>query len=341
MITTNDIITLPISNNSLSSGLDYALISWACTFNRMGTNNLYRRLEKILIGVASESELIALLKSQNTSYNLLGRTRWYEHDRYDISINGTAVDLKTNFLDTSNVHILKKYNSLNSTKEDWFLNCTALVPKDQFLSKAKHKVDINYIFSFAEGKFNENNLCSPLVHAFWDYRWLKKAQCRNDFSTEQLDIFYDAPSDDVSIKIFGSSSRNVSCIEEIMLNRCHVKTKNAFHQVFSVLWTGMHIPSSKLVITKSQSNLREEIDCTTGFDTIRNGNLFTISMNNWQSLKLYQPQIHFLGWINIQDLQVIGQTYPRFTHTIEQYAETEVANIGCPVRELSSLSCLI
>jgi len=117
MITTNDIVKLPVKEDSLKVGLDYALISWTSTFNRMGKPNPYKRIEKILLGVAAENEFIEYLKKQHIKYELKGRTRWYEVDRYDIGINGTPVDIKANFLDLSSAHIQSKYDSLFMTKE--------------------------------------------------------------------------------------------------------------------------------------------------------------------------------------------------------------------------------
>lgn len=78
MITTDDIVKLPVKEDSLKVGLDYALISWTSTFNRMGKPNPYKRIEKILLGVAAENEFIEYLKTKHTKYELKGRTRWCE-----------------------------------------------------------------------------------------------------------------------------------------------------------------------------------------------------------------------------------------------------------------------
>ena len=153
MITTNDIVKLLVKDDSLKAGLDYALISWTSTFNRMGKPNPYKRIEKILLGVAAENEFIDYLKSKHIKYELKGRTRWYEVDRYDIGINGTPVDIKANFLDLSSAHIQSKYDSLFQSKEEWFLKCHALVPLDQFNCASDRKVKKNYLFPFIEGYF--------------------------------------------------------------------------------------------------------------------------------------------------------------------------------------------
>ena len=340
MIAPNDIVKLPVKEDSLKAGLDYALISWTSTFNRMGKPNPYKRIEKILLGVAAENEFIDYLKAKNIKYELKGRTRWYEADRYDIGINGTPVYIKANFLDLSSAHIQSKYDSLFQSKEEWFLKCHALVPLDQFNCASERKIKKNYLFPFIEGYFTEGAMVGPLVHAFWDYTWLKKGPYKDDHSTEHLIIGYSTPDENASIKIYGTSAKNEACIEEIKLNKKHVISTNSFHQVFSIVWTGATLPQGKLTIRKDESKVKEIITNTCEFELVQTADGYAPSVNSWQSLKLYQYSIYLLGWIKENDFRVIGDEYPRFSHNIEQYGDTKVDNWGCLVSELEPVSSI-
>lgn len=340
MIQKNDIVKLPVSNHSLSVGLEYALMSWTSTFNRMGKPNPYKRIEKILLGVAAESEFIDFLKSRKIKYDLTGRTRWYEADRYDIKINGTPIDVKANFLDLSTPHIQSKYDSLFLEKEEWFLKCHALVPLDQFNCKSERMIKKAYLFPFIEGYFSEGTLVNPLIHAFWDYQWLKKGDYKNDNSSEHLMIGYSDPCSDASIRIYGTSSKNEACIEDISLNKKHSISVNKFYQVFSIVWTGNGVPTGTLSIRMDGTTLKEKISNICSFELERTDDGYSPCSNHWQSVNLYKYSIYLLGWIKEDDFRVNGDEYPRFSHNIEQYGDTKVDNWGCLVEELEPIDSI-
>ncbi len=340
MVTQSDIVKLSVGTKSLEAGLEYALLSWTSTFNRMGKPNPYKRIEKILLGVAAENEFINYLESNNIKYELRGRTRWYEVDRYDISINNKPIDVKANFLDLSTQHIQNKYNSLFITKEEWFLKCHALVPLDQFNCKSERMIKKRYVFPFIEGYFAEGSHQHPLIHAFWDYEWLKKGPYKDDTSAEHLLFGYTMPSEFASIRIYGTSAKNESCVEDIVLDKKHKISENLFHQVFSVIWTGKSFPDGTLTISKDQTRLKEKIYSNCAFELKQTDDGYMPSVNNWQSVKLYNYSIFLLGWIDEDDFRVIGDEYPRFSHNIEQYGDTKVDNWGCLVDELEPMSTL-
>ncbi|KAA6340378.1 hypothetical protein EZS27_011753 [termite gut metagenome] len=133
MVNQNDIVKVDIDDSFFSKGLEYALISWTSTFNRMGKPNPYSRLQKIILGIIAEKAFEGFLTKNNIDYETNGKTKWYEIDRYDIGIGGFAIDVKANFLDLNSPFIRsKQQNHLFDNKESWFLKCHALVPLDQF-----------------------------------------------------------------------------------------------------------------------------------------------------------------------------------------------------------------
>ena len=168
----------------------------------------------------------------------------------------------------------------------------------------------------------------------------EKGVYKDDRTAEHLMIGYNAPSDAASIKVYGTSSKNVSCIEEIHLTKKHIISENTFHQVFSIVWTGSAGPTGKLTIRKENSRIKEVIEPTCDFDLMQTSDGYTPYVNNWQSVKLYDYAIYLLGWIKEDDFRVIGDEYPRFSHNIEQYGDTKVDNWGCLVEELEPISSL-
>lgn len=342
MIKTIDIQTINVDGSWFRDGLDYALISWTSTFNRMGKPNPYSRIEKILIGIIAEKALEDFLKRNQIAFETSGKTKWYEVDRYDIGLNGYAIDVKSNFLDLSSSYIASKYNELSGNKLGWFLKCHALVPLDQFNPGANlrraHKRDKIYVFPFIEGYFNELDWKKPLIHTFWDYKWLKRAECKDLPSLGNLIIKYSGEGQDASINIYGTTKKNQACIEKVSLSTKMVRTQNDFFQIFSIEWTGNSMPNADLWIISKTLEISEVIKPECSFELIKTDFGYWPIKNNWQSLNFYSPQVYLLGWIYEEDFRVTGSEQKRFTKTIEQYSEIKVDNWGCIVRELEPMS---
>ena len=331
-----DIIKLNVSNDSLMRGLNYALLSWTSTFNRMGKPNPYTRMQKIMIGVAAEHEFVKYLESKGIQYDLSGRTRWYEVDRYDLSINGVPVDVKANMLDFRSPYIVDKISG--TTIEQWLLKCQALVPLDQFNCKSARKVKKCYVFPFIGGYFDTMFGAQPYIHAFWDYRWLKKGPYKDDRTRSALKLYYSKPSKDASIRIYGADGNNGACIEDVELSQPSVTTKNRYFKVFSVLWTGDGDPQGDLTIKWMQNNLKEKIKAELSFELERTADGYAPSENNWQSMQMFDYTIYIAGWIHEDDMRVDGKEYKRFCKDVEQYQEIKVDNWGCDVRDLNPLN---
>ncbi len=344
MIRANNIVSVGVKDCWFRFGLDYALISWTSTFNRMGKPNPYKRLQKILIGVIAENAFEKYLIDNDIVYETSGKTKWYEVDRYDIGINGYAVDVKSSFLDTTTVLISTKCNDLFRDKLTWFLQCHALVPLDQFNpgknKRRAHKRDKIYSFPFVEGYFKEQSWSKPLVHAFWDYKWLKRAEYKSLPNLGKLKVEYAGHETDAFIRIHGTTKSKTACIEDVNLNKRKQRTLNDFFQVFSVEWRGNNKPTAEVRITSDVLKITETIkpECTFELKRIETG--YWPIENNWQSIALHNSKVYLLGWIYEEDLRIIGNEYKRFTKTIEQYAETKVDNWGCRIQELEPMNTI-
>jgi hypothetical protein len=344
VITANDIVKIDIQEQWFRKGLEYALISWTSTFNRMGKPNPYIRIEKILLGIIAELAIEEYLISSNIEFETNGKTKWHDVDRYDIGINGFAIDVKSNFLDLNSAYLNLKLPRNIKDKLDWFLKCHALVPLDQFnpasSERRAHKRDKVYIFPFIEGNFKEAAGNEALVHTFWDYKWLKRAEYKDLPALGKLSIQYNGTAKAASICIYGTTKKNVACFEHVNLKSNKIETKNDFFQVFSIEWTGQNIPDGLLKINSNKLNIEERIKPECSFELEKRVDGYWPIENNWQSLKLYNSQVYMLGWISEEDFRIAGKVEKRFTKTIEQYSEIKVDNWGCLIEELEPLIAL-
>tara|TARA_B100001248_G_scaffold255023_1_gene234234 strand:- start:94 stop:1125 length:1032 start_codon:yes stop_codon:yes gene_type:complete len=326
-------------------GLDYALKSWTSTFNRLGKPNPYSRIEKILIGIIAELAVENYLKASEISYDEKGKTRWYEKDRYDIGIGNYAVDVKANFLDLNSNYIQKIFSE-NNIRHQWLNKCISLVPLDQF-NPAKKDRKINqrkkvYVFPFIEGCFNENIInSSNLIHAFWDYRWLKRAEFKTYGPLGKLKISYFGSLDEnQKIILYGTSKPKQFIKETIFLNNNRIITKNKYHQVFSIRLIGK--PDGSLKIESSEQKLSEVIlpDCNFELEKNLITSKYVPKENNWQNLSLNSVKIYLCGWMKDEDLRILGRSYKRFDKSIPQYSEIKIDNWGVEVSELNHMKSI-
>lgn len=339
-----DIIQMKFSHDLFERSLDYALISWPVTFNRLGKSNPYKRIQKILIGIIAENVFENYLIDSKISYGKQGKTKWYEEDRYDIDIGKYAVDVKSSFLDLDSPFIQDKSSNLFDDKFSWFTKCHALVPLDQFNpganEKRSHNRDKIYVFPFIEGTFRFSQSGHNLIHAFWDYKWLKKAPFKNDPHLGKLSIKYHGALNSSSIQIIGTTDKNKSCIETISFDSPNTISSNSFFQVFTIRWLGPK-PIGDLHIISNNLNLEEIIKPDLNFLLQKSTNGIWPIHNNWQNLTIYDCTIFLLGWIHDERLRIVGKKFPRFCKITGQYQDTLIENWGCSIYELEPLSSLI
>ncbi len=202
-----------------------------------------------------------------------------------------------------------------------------------------HKRDKVYLFPFIEGYFNEEHGNDCLVHAFWDYKWLKRAESKDLPNLGKLKIVYQGNLKKAKLRIFGTTSKNMICVETIDINSKEIKTNNDFFQVFSLEWIG-DIPNGELTIKSISLGLTETIKPLLSFSLRATETGYWPVENNWQNIGLQKGKVFLLGWIYEEDFRIIGKEYKRFTKTIEQYQETKVDNWGCVIENLEPIRTL-
>jgi len=148
MITFSDFITTPYTPDMTLGGITYACKSLAYTYNRMGSSP-FKRLSRIVAGVAVELAFRRYLSHENIPYNNLGATPFTDPDRYDISIGGRRCDIKSYLV------IHKQKISQIRKRPAQLLDAQALVPVDQIESSHLEAEDV-YIFAFCTALLTPN-----------------------------------------------------------------------------------------------------------------------------------------------------------------------------------------
>jgi len=322
------------------AGLKYALKSWSNTFNRLGSKNLYKRIEKISLGIVAELAVEQYLKDNKIPYSTKGRTKWYEEDRYDIGIGEYAIDVKANIIDVTIPKIARTYDDLLRNPNDWLSDCVALVPEDQFNpgnnKKRSHELKKKaYVFVFMypidDDLFIKN--IEKYIHAFWDYRWLQKGYSKDSTRSGKLSCNI---KDGGIVRIFGTSSEKEIVIEDISMKSSSSSTsKNCFFQVFSALWLSDSFPESNLTIRMEGQDLVEVIEpyFDNDFRNCDNG----IIVNNWYPFVYNDLNIVLAGWMTDDQMRLNGFPVPRFSHNVKQYPEIKVDNYGVKVSDLNNI----
>ncbi len=323
------------------AGLKYALMSWSSTFNRLGSKNIYKRIEKITLGIISELAVEQYLKDSKIQYSTKGRTKWYEEDRYDIGIGKHAIDIKANIIDVTTPKIARTYNDLLSNPNDWLSDCTALVPEDQFNpgNNKNRNHDLKkkaYVFTFIypldDDPFTPHD--EKYIHAFWDYKWLQKGDSKDTTRSGRLRC---SIKERGIVRIFGTSSEKVIVIEDISIKPGSESiSKNTFYQVFSALWLSDSFPESKLTICMEGQDLVEVIEPSVDND-FRNCDV-GIVFNNWYPFVYHDLNIVLAGWMTDNQMRLYGFPVKRFCHDIKQYQEIQVDNFGVKVSDLNNIT---
>lgn len=334
----HQIVRIKAKTDWIKQGLKYGALSWTDTFNRMGKPNPYKKILNILIGKVAENAVQEYLKESNILYDLKGSTKWYEIDIDDLEIHNYQIDVKSNFIDKNSAYIKrKKIDSKLEAKLQWFMKCHALVPTDQINAKNRGPNGMKkiYVFVFVEGTIN-NESDSHIMHAFWDYRWTKKAEHKNAAHLGRLHIST-LSKQNVELTIYGTTSKHEAAIEKILIQNGQFTTVNSYHQVFS-MYLNTGLPDSDIIVHAEDAQLIETIKPKISFSLDDSIKPVQIMSNDWNSVDIQIDYCYVAGWKTKEDFIVISKEYPRFTKVFEQYEDTLTNNFACDVKELEPIS---
>ena len=292
-------------------------------------------MEKIIVGKVSEDSVFKIFDNEQIVYDTKGKTKWYQIDQYDVALKDHPVDIKSNFIDLNNSYFLKRIPGNDGDIRKWICSFHSLVPMDQMNAtkrslKTKTK---KYIFAYIEGKFGPGKN-SVVVHAFWDYKWLKKGEEKNSARVGKLKISY-ASKDKNFLTIYGTTEKNKAVIEKIELGKA-VTTKHDFYQIFSIKFEE-GFPQSVLTIKSDNLNLTEKINPEIKFDITKEEKVIISVENNWSQIWLNDCRVHVAGFIDEDEFKIVAEVLPRYSKNIEQYQDTLADNFGCMVHELNPI----
>ena len=140
MITADDLVSLPYTQDLTQAGVAYAARSLPYTYDRMG-GSPFDRLRRIAAGVAVELAFRRYLTGEGVPFDILGATPFSAPDRYDLALGGRRCDVKS--------YLIFKKSRIRPLRREpaRLLEAPALVPADQAADSHLAYEDL-YIFAF-------------------------------------------------------------------------------------------------------------------------------------------------------------------------------------------------
>jgi hypothetical protein len=333
MLAPNDVEALTVQKKWVDAGVDYALRSWAVTFNRLGKKNIYSRLSKIVVGVVAEHATRAALEKYKIDFDSTGATEWYAVDRYDMGVNGKSIDIKAIFLDRDNNSQMKKLNKAGvlADLQTGILRFTALVPEDQFNSAAakrragREKI---YVFPIVDANSEVSSSAGRLCHLMWDYRWLKKGDKKDSAHLGRLEV---SSKTGGKVRLIGTSEKNKLVVEDVQAGTSTRQSKNEFWQLFSIELLG-HKPID-LTVKSPHCRVTEKIHARLGFAIKPSAD--KPAQNDWSPVGIANGSVYVAGFATDNYLRLNGKPYPRYSKDVLQYSDTLISNWGISVQKLT------
>jgi hypothetical protein len=318
MLTKEDIFVVQVSDKMILDAVHYAEKSLHYTYNRMGSAKPYDRVRNIVKGLVMEAAFKRLLEFHQVHFDLYGNTHWTKKDRYDVGIDGHKFDIK-------GFHIGESWKAEAIRKDrGWLLDCCALVPSDQIVTKSL-KDDDYYVFPFLVGEFERgadhvvHHDWSYFIHVFWDFAWIKnKTWCNR--GTLRIES---KSEETVHFRLGGQGQDQELIIEEFDLKpMAVVSTKNEY---YTVLFTQTSkLPQGEILIVCDGNEKTEIIDVT-----------------SWENIWVYSGIVCFTGYITKAEFRKRSVEIPRFFKECKQYGETKTVNRKMMVQDLNPLNILL
>jgi hypothetical protein len=318
MITNADFLRLPFTPDLTKGGITYAIRSLPFTYDRMGGSS-FKRLRRIVAGVAVELAFRRYLGQQNIPFDVKGATPFTDPDRYDVALGGHRCDIKS-FLISHRSQIA----SLHSNPES-LLKAPALVPLDQHTSDG-HREDDLYIFAFLTGlttttqadiqKALEADQPVHLMHP------LPKVWSRPANWVPLAPLVFKSDSDrKLTVEINGQAEGHEFLSRAVELPpHTRVTVEDAFFALSSV-----HVaqfPGARV-----------------GLHSPMMGDVYIINPFHWGNIWVYGLEIILTGYIPYDEFRHRANSIPPGSRVF-QYSKTKTKNLAIPVAGLKPLSRL-
>jgi len=319
VLTSTDLLRLPVPRDLIEGGIAYAARSLQHTYNRMG-GSPYDRLRRIVAGVAVELAFRRHLTQNNIPFDVKGATPFTDPDRYDVSLGGHRCDVKS-FLITRRGQIANIHRDAGL-----LLDAPALVPSDQDAGEGHHDDDI-YLFAFltALTAASPRDLTrairagqpTHILHAL-PKAWANP-QTWTPLGRLSLKSECDAP---LTVELNGQIEDRDFVNERLVLPpRTRVESRTAY---FSVASLRVENPPGGRAALHSPARNETHV----------------VQPHEWGNVWVYGMDIYLTGWISRDEFRRRAKPVPPGSRVF-QYDETRVKNLAVDVRELKPLGQLL
>lgn len=312
MIRQEDIVELDISQEDLDSAIDYGMISVNFTYDRMNfQGQIHRRIRKIVEGVLIESAFRRYLDQEEVDY-IHSPTHFTKTDRADMQAGGRRIDLKGTFVN------IDSYEG-----KGWLLECSALVPQDQFERRGFMKPDDIYIFPFLVGRENLN--ATDYESSFWCNVVSREILYRNlelrpDHSLGNMEVWLKSGKEE-TVEILGQDKNGDLLSENLHLEADSKKqTENEFYSL--LVFRSKTPPTSRIRYKTSDGDL--------GF----------VSPLNWGDVAIHDARLLIACWATKQDFGEksrplrVGESCPQYQRTFTDNYEVRPLSKLSPMKDL-------
>jgi hypothetical protein len=319
MLTADDIIRLPYTDDLTLAGIAYALRSLAYTYDRMGGTS-FERLRRIVAGKAVELAFRRHLDDAQVPYDTLGATPFTDPDRYDVALGGHRCDIKS--------FVVAQRQAIQQVRQNpaVLLEAAALVPSDQLAAGHLRDYDL-YVFAFVLALFaahssetrraQEANQPVFLMHTF-PTRWSRPGRWQ---SLGGLALKLESgPA--LQVEVGGQTAEHGFAVERVQLvagQRLALST-----DFFSLAYLSTHrTPEGRL-----------------GIRSAALAETFLVEAVEWGNIWVYGMDIYLAGYLAHAEFRRRACLYPVGSQ-VWQYKRTRTDNHGLGVGELSPLKGLL
>ncbi len=318
MITSSDFITIPYTPDMTLGGIAYACKSLPYTYNRMGTSP-FKRLQRIVAGVAVELAFRRYLSQGNIPHDSLGATPFTAPDRYDIAIGGRRCDLKS--------FLLIHKDKISQIRKDpgQLLNAQALVPTDQMTSSHLGDEDL-FIFAFLTALLtpNQDSLkkAQEAEQPIYMIYPLPKNWTRSNHRTPLGTLALKSnATKQIKLELGGQDGEQKNLSEHIKLRPgIRMTAQGAFHVLHY-----LHTPDIP--------------DGPVGVHSPALDETLIVNPLDWGNIWIYGMEIIFTGYMTRGEFRRRATPLPAGSHVF-QYPRTSTSNFALPIRDLYPISGL-
>ena len=315
MITVDDLVTIPYSDDLTQAGITYACRSLSYTYDRMGGSK-FERLRRIVAGIAVELAFRRRLTAEDVPFGNLGMTHFTQPDRYDVSLGGRRCDIKSYM-----IYRKDRIREIRRTPEV-LLDAHALVPEDQFRGESFRDEDL-YIFSFLTALVTRarREIQRPiaagqptfLLHPL-PRRWARPEHWRA-LGPLAIKSDFDHP---VELEIGGQDGARAFRVEQVLLPpRTRVEVETTFHAIH--YFHAPELPDGRLGI---HSPALEET--------------YIAELHEWGNIWVYGMGIVLAGYMKCGEFRRTANRLPAGSRVL-QYPRTRTDNMSVPMRQLHPL----